>query len=102
MTDQFYTITYQKETVSDPESFSIDLDLEDIEICQSSDPSEILTVIKKISDDLLYMHYLTVWSGDPEDWQSEILESVNLEESKIDPEIFICLYLPDLKTGENI
>ncbi len=75
----YYGLTQQIETLrdpGDPESWQIE-DLTVLE--ETTDPKTVRDFINTIETEDLYTYYLTVWSGDPEDWRSEILDQINLE-----------------------
>lgn len=86
-----WTLTRQDqiEDPKDPDLWT----LEDSEVLETKDPEIVREFLRETDPDDLFSFYLTVYSGDPKDWRSDILDQVNLEEFRIDPDLFLSEYL---------
>lgn len=73
---QYYAITEQKE-IKDSESG--DFEIEDFEVFQTEDPDRVRDFLSKTDHDLLFLFYLTIWSGDPKDWKTDLICQINCE-----------------------
>ena len=57
------------------------------EILRSQDLEEIRSYFRKIDPEESYNYYLEIFSGDPEDWRSDRLETIGGEDYKNDPSL---------------
>lgn len=81
----FYTLTLET-PVLDLE-FGDFLYNDHTEILETQDPKEIRSYFQKIDPEEIHNYYLTVYLGDPEDSDSEILEFIGGEDYKRDPDL---------------